>query len=641
MRLTILALLVPSALAAANLQVSVQLSAPSPQLVGTVVTLEFSAVDTNPNPGIVNYRVAVQAPGSSTFQTISDFQLAPTFNWAQNLVEGPYHLQVTARDNNYPTVYSEVVVPYTISPRAAPGLYVVSPTTHPLVALFSAPACPTGSSMRVMFAPQGNTSSPYFTNLRPCTGTKTMNIQIGGLIANTQYTMTAQVYATQGGTPQNGPPMTWTSGSIPVGFPGEVIQFPIPYGPGASAPERLTLLSFNNDATPEAVDRNGHIVWFYNGLGNYGFPSPAAVQIDRLLPGAMLTTTGFPGGYTGTGLWGDVTASYVVQEIDLTGNVIQQTNVDRINEQLTAMGTDPITTVNHDMRKLPNGNLIVIGSTQVVFPAGTQGTTVPTAILGTELIELDSNFQVIWYWDAFDYDGGHGQLNINRPAVLGEVCTTGNVGTDGCPPVLLTSPANDWLHTNTVQYEESDGNLVISMRNQDWIAKINFQNGTGSGNIIWLMGLDGNFTINNPTNDPYPWFSHQHDVEFQDTNYTDMSMFDNGNTRVTEQGGNSRGYLLTVDEAAFTVTPTLLGNMGQYSVSMGSAQQLSNGDWEFLAGDIVGTPPTNGASPMAGKGQWELGAEMTTEGNIIYSEQAPSTCYRVWRLTDFYNVPSN
>jgi arylsulfate sulfotransferase len=634
MRAVILAVLFSGGLSAANLKVAVQLAALSPQPAGTNVILNFSATDTNPNPGVLNFKLEVQSPLSANYVTVHDFEISPSFNWAQNLIEGSYHLRVTARDSNYPGVYSEIVIPYTILPRATSTQYVVSDTNHPLVALFSAPACHTGTSMRVAFIPTGSTQSPYYTNFRKCSGTKTMNLLIGGLIAATEYNMTAQ-YTINGQSPTNGPTMTWTSGSIPAGFPGAKIANPIPFGSSAS-PERITLLSFNGNATPEAVDRAGHIVWFYNGSGTFAFPSPANVQIDRLLPGEMLTVTGYPGGYTGTGLWGNPTAAFVVQSIDLAGNVIQETNVDRINEQLTALGATPLTTVNHDIRRLPNGNTIVIGSTQAIFPAGTQGSTVPVDILGDEFIELDTNFQVVWHWDAFDHDGGNGQLDINRPDPLGETCTTANEGTDGCPPVLLGSPANDWLHANAIQYEP-DGNLIVSFRNQDWIAKIDFENGTGTGNILWLMGLDGNFQI--ISSDPYPWFSHQHDVEFQDSNYTGLSMFDNGNTRIAANGGYSRAYLATVNESALTVTPTLLAPTGQFAVAMGSAQPLSNGDWEFMGGDIVGQPPSPGEN--ANVNQWELGQEVNAAGTAVYTEQAPATCYRIWRLTDFYNVPAN
>ena len=192
-----------------------------------------------------------------------------------------------------------------------------------------------------------------------------------------------------------------------------------------------------------------------------------------------------------------------------------------------------------------------------------------------------------------------------------------------------------------------DGSLVISIRNQDWIAKIDFNNGSGNGDIVWIMGQDGNFAMNNVTGDPWPWFSHQHDIEFQNNGNQLMTMFDNGNTRVTSEGGDSRGYVLNVNESGLQVTPMLLQDVGYYALAQGSAQILSNGDYEFMGGQIQGAPPASGAlapfsaPPPQEVNAYQQGAEITPAGVTTYSEYAHSPAYRLWRVTDFYNVPTN
>ena len=80
----------------------------------------------------------------------------------------------------------------------------------------------------------------------------------------------------------------------------------------------------------------------------------------------------------------------------------------------------------------------------------------------------------------------------------------------GCPPVNLAPVANNWLHSNSVSYT-ADGHFLLSMRHQDWVIKINYAIGAGSGNVIWRLGKDDDFTIT--SSDPYPWFSHQHDAD--------------------------------------------------------------------------------------------------------------------------------
>jgi arylsulfate sulfotransferase len=617
----------------AQLQVQVTSSLPSPQPVGTEVVFTFSATDTFSNPGFLNYKFEVALPQSTTFVTVRDFEQATTFAWFRNLTEGSYQIRVTARDTNYLTETSQLVVLFKITSRIVASQPVVNATTHPLVALFSAPLCPVGESMDVVFNPVASTAPAFSTTSSSCNGKTSMNFLIGGMLPNATYYMYSQV-GIPGGTLQNGPTLTFTSGAIPSTLLTAPVSFPIPFGSSASQKERLSLIGFNTSATPVAVNTSGQILWYYAGNGAFQPGKAAAVQIDRLVAGGfLLTHCGYPGDYTGIGLWGNQEGGgQVIQTIDLTGHVIKETNLDRVNEQLVAMGSpDPISVFNHEVRALPDGDILTVAVIQRIFPAGTQGSTGPINVLGTMLVELNANFQVDWYWDSFEHDGGNGQLDINRPAVLNEQCTSTNAGFDGCPPVMLSIPANDWLHTNTVQYDSLDGSLILSLRNQDWVAKIDYKNGTGTGNVLWLMGLDGSFALNNVTGDPYPWVSHQHDVEYQNGGNTLMTMFDNGNTRVSENGGYSRGYVLSVNEAGLQVTPTLLTSLGVYAVAQGSAQTLANGDYEFMGGQINGL---NGIT-------LEEGFELTPAGTIVYTEIARSEAYRMWRMEDFYHVPTN
>ena len=44
--------------------------------------------------------------------------------------------------------------------------------------------------------------------------------------------------------------------------------------------------------------------------------------------------------------------------------------------------------------------------------------------------------------------------------------------------------------------------------------KIDYDNGTGDGHIVWTLGQGGNFTSIAPPGVQDPWFSHQHDVTY-------------------------------------------------------------------------------------------------------------------------------
>src|SRR6266850_1347617 len=83
----------------------------------------------------------------------------------------------------------------------------------------------------------------------------------------------------------------------------------------------------------------------------------------------------------------------------------------------------------------------------------------------------------------------------------------------GQPPAPGIAPkAMDWMHSNSLYYGPQSGDLLVSSRHQDWVFKVDYKNGAGTGNILWRLGLNGDFTFNNFNNDPYPWFSHQHDA---------------------------------------------------------------------------------------------------------------------------------
>src|SRR4029079_19245356 len=148
---------------------------------------------------------------------------------------------------------------------------------------------------------------------------------------------------------------------------------------------------------------------------------------------------------------------------------------------------------------------------------------------------LDTDLQVTWAWDAFDH------LDVNRGPVLGEIVLPGSGEPTAAVPRL---PAVYGLHINAWSLSP-DGNLVLSIRHQDWVIKIDYRNGAGDGHVIWRLGRGGDFTTNSP--DTTPWFSHQHNAHFIDDHT--MILLDNGNTRrASDPTANSRGQVWTLNE---------------------------------------------------------------------------------------------
>jgi hypothetical protein len=249
---------------------------------------------------------------------------------------------------------------------------------------------------------------------------------------------------------------------------------------------------------------------------------------------------------------------------------------------------------------------------------GVQG-SLPVDVLGDMIVVLDENWQVAWVWNAFDH------LDVRRRAVLNETCAQGE---PGCPPFFLADVVNDWTHTNAITYSPIDGNLLFSVRNQDWVVKADYRDGRGNGDVLWRLGLEGDFTLD--AGGPYPWLSHQHDPRFVDHDH--LLIYDNGNTRcaVFPDMCYSRGQVYHIDQSNRVATLTVNFNLGAYAYALGSSQPLANGNYHFN----TGTEPRRD-----GPGFIATSDEVSADGReFVYAQLTEGRIYRSWRLTDLYGT---
>jgi hypothetical protein len=362
--------------------------------------------------------------------------------------------------------------------------------------------------------------------------------------------------------------------------------------PASSLPNPVLLQArFGN---PAATDLNGNLLWY--SLQNISFMS-------RPEPGGL-----FLGWFEGSTV---DTAHQILEEFDLAGTVLRQTNAARVNEQLAAMGMHSINSFHHEVRGIPGWGILVLGAEERIL-TNVQGPG-PVDVLGDMILVLDSNLQVEWAWDTFDH------LDTTRLATLNETCT--NV-TGGCPPILLAPVANDWTHGNSLQLTP-DGDILYSARHQDWVFKIDYQNGQGTGNIIWRLGKGGDFQYQ--SSDPYPWFSHQHDANI-DANGI-VTAFDNGDVReATDPTADSRGQVIQLDQVNMTATLMVNADLGAYSTALGSAQSLPDGNYHFHLGYIL---PSNTTQIV----------EVDSLGQIGYDMGIGEIMYRSFRMQDLYTPP--
>lgn len=330
---------------------------------------------------------------------------------------------------------------------------------------------------------------------------------VAGMLGNTKYRLQGHIELDNGATFDDAE-TTCTTGAAPITSKVQVTQ-------SGSAPPQSGIEMWNtvlpqNDTQLFATDLQGHVVWTYS----YKHPVEDFIQGVQLLPnGHLLMPISF---LSSLNYKSAATLINEIREIDLAGNTIRSFNIDDLNSKMAASsfrdGQGAVyvfKSFHHHVVALPNGHWVVLASYTKTYDnlTGIRGATV---VLGDALIDVDESGNPDWVWSAFDH------LDVNR------------------------HPMNfpDWTHSNAVLYSTDDHNLLISLRHQNWILKIEFLDGRGSGKIIWKLGKGGDFDLLGGA-DPADWFYAQHGMSYASSNTTGhfrLVLMDNGNDRYLQSG---------------------------------------------------------------------------------------------------------
>ena len=484
----------------------------------------------------------------------------------------------------------------------APG--VVEPTQNPQVALYTITP-PAAANVTIQFGPTTSYGRSTWAQGSPSTGGP-VNIFVAGMLANSTYHMQA--------TLQFGPGVSFTdadhvfaTGTFPVAQLPSITAATTAGMTPQSGVELLDLIGIpaTGKVGVAVSDLSGNVLWTY-APGPVVAPAAAAYPIKLLPNGHFLINY--------AGVQTDGGQDSVLQEVDLSGQVIWQLTAAQLNAELaaaTCTGCN-ITVVgtHHDFAILPNGHLVVIAATQQVVSGVT--------VTGDVLIDLDQNRKPVWLWNEFDH------LDITRR------------------PYMYP----DWTHTNAVIYSADDGDLIISMRHQNWLVKIDYANGNGSGDIVWHLGYQGDFTLLNAdgsTADPTSWFFAQHGPSFTTPNTTGkygLTVFDDGDDRgVAVVAGGTCGVtgqpacytdvpVLNIDETAMTATLAFDPMAPAYSFFGGNAEVLKNGNLEYGLCATTALPQNNGAV---------LEVTQTSPSQTVWELQvAGQFVYRGMRIPSLY-----
>lgn len=579
----------------------------SPQPVGTPIGLAPRLE--NVAKGTINVRYEVSVDGGP-FHIVRDFTQQRDFAWAPALYEHMATVRVTAR-NNETKETAQSDARFQIVARAK-GTPVVAATSHPLVALFSAPPCPEGSQFRVAFHADGEEVTSR-TPVQACRGSITNNVLVAGMRADTEYKLRQEV--TVAGKEAVGKWLPFRTGILDGELAPTAVS--VPRASGSIASEPVVIFSDGPAKRPVATDLEGRVIWYLRGTD----------FMTRVLPGGRFLVMANDGQNTNN----PIRRYQALRELDLAGNIIRETNVGRVAEQLESRGIhsdckkggkECLSGFHHEAIALPNGHFLAITGLERMMPAGTQASKEPVDVLGDVIVELDEDFQVAGMWNNFD------QLDVSRASRYDSKCKEGP-GNGGCASIFLAAEANGWTHSNAINYIPSSGDFLVSMPDQNWVIKVDYQNGKGSGKILWRLGEGGDFKAK--ADDPQPWFSYQHDVGFDPPGSDVITIFDNGHVRFDkDKTSQSRGQKWRLDEKNMTATLLYNAKLQVYSSAVGAAQTLKNGGYSFNAGYIDSPASPHGSA-----------VETDRDGRVVYAiDLYGTTVYRSFRVDDMYSAPA-
>lgn len=339
-----------------------------------------------------------------------------------------------------------------------------------------------------------------------------VKIPLLGLVEKTTYRIRV-VAVSASGQEVESDFTSYASGEIPRDIPGLALLHHQNPSPG------YLMLGFASpDLTAKGyaviIDNHGQVLWYRV------FDSPV-VDFQK-------QPNGFYSAYTSLN-----SPTQHFYEMDNLGNILRQ----------FAAG-EGYSTGPHEIRLVEGGYCLFAIEIREMDLTAIGG--LPNALVRGTNIEFVSPSRGNFYWSPFD--------NF--------------LVTDAAPDIPLnTANVNPW-HGNAIEID-SDGNLLVSFRNCDEIAKIDTQ----TGEVIWRLGGKNNeFTI---LNDPLNGFSHQHGIRRLGNG--NIILFDNGNLHVPPA---SRAVEYKLNEQAKTAEmvweyrhePPLFG------AALGFAHRAENGN---------------------------------------------------------------
>jgi hypothetical protein len=286
---------------------------------------------------------------------------------------------------------------------------------------------------------------------------------------------------------------------------------------------------------------------------------------------------------------------------------------------------------HHDVKSLPNGNVLLIAwetkTRNEVIAVGRNPNNIPSYGLWPDhIIEVQptgpTSGTIVWEWHVWDH------------LIQDYDSSKANYGVVGDHPELVdinyvTSAQKDWMHTNSIDYNEEFDQILISVHNfnEIWVIDHSTTTQDAAGHTGGHSGKGGDllYRWGNPaayrrgTINDQKLFS-QHDVSWIKSEYPggrNILIFNNGVNR-------PNGEYSSVDE----IIPPVDDN-GEYYLAPNSSYGPSAETWTYIA-----TPPTSFyASFLSGAQRLINGNTLICNGESGKIFEVTPEGSTVWQLT--------
>ena len=244
--------------------------------------------------------------------------------------------------------------------------------------------------------------------------------------------------------------------------------------------------------------------------------------------------------------------------------------------------TSPLISQHHDVYPLPNGNILMLAVTTISEEDAIQAGRDPNMLsegklYNEQILELEpvgsDQANIVWEWNVIDHVVQDFDSNLNNFGVVQD------------NPQLLdinylneNSPEANWLHINSIQYNEQLDQIIMSSRRMSEIYIIDHstttQEAASHSGGIYGKGGDFLFRWGNPEaydkgNSENQTLFSQHYPHWIDNGLTDAGKI------IVFNNGNSRGYS-SVD----IISPPQI-SPGVYEYNNTSGFEPLNAEWTY------------------------------------------------------------